>query len=103
MLPELTHLQFAILTILLDSERSGREVRQKLRTDHRIKRSLASFYQLMARLEESGMIEGRYETTSIEGQGIRTRYYKALGHGVRCWERARDFYIAAARLQLGEA
>lgn len=96
MLSELTRLQFCVLTILLDSELSGREVREKLEKDYKKKRSLASFYQLMSRLEESDMIEGRYETTSIDGQGIRTRYYKILGHGVRCWEHTRDFYVQAA-------
>ncbi len=101
MLPELTHLQFYVLTILLNSRQSGREVRARLDTDHGVKRSLASFYQLMARLEESGMIEGHYQTRSIEGQGIRTRYYEIQGAGIRSWEQTRDFYMAAAELQTG--
>ena len=101
MLPKLTHLQFCVLTILLNSELSGREVRERLKKDFKEKRSLASFYQLMSRLEESGMIEGHYKTTSIVGQGIRTRYYKIIGHGVRAWEQTRDFYAAAAKVQPG--
>lgn len=101
MLPTLTHLQFCVLTILLDSELSGREVRERLTNDYKEKRTLASFYQLMSRLEESGMIEGHYKTKSVEGQGIRTRYYKVLGHGVQCWEQTRNFYIATAGLQPG--
>lgn len=100
MLPPLTHLQFYILTILLDSKQSGREVRARLKNDHHVKQSLASFYQLMSRMEEAGMIEGEYKITSIERQGIRTRYYKALGHGIQCRDRTLDFYVQAAPARL---
>jgi DNA-binding PadR family transcriptional regulator len=94
-LPELTHLQFLVLALLLNGERSGRYIREEL-AKHGEKKTLAAFYQMMARLEEANMVEGWYETKAIDGQTVKQRYYRILAHGIACWERTRDFYAQAA-------
>jgi DNA-binding PadR family transcriptional regulator len=92
-LPELTHLQFLVLSILLDGERSGREVRERLKEAGESK-SGPAFYQFMARLEDAGFVEGWYDQKVVDGQSIKERRYKITGGGLRAWEEVRDFYLA---------
>ena len=96
-LPELTHLQFLVLGALLSGELSGADLRARLKQDGASK-TLASFYQLMARLEEGHHVEGRYEQEMIDGIPVKERIYKATGQGVRAWEEVRDFYMAKGSL-----
>lgn len=95
MLPELTHLQFLVLSLLLNREQSGRYIRGELAKQGE-KKTLAAFYQMMSRLEEANMVEGWYETKVIDGQTVKQRYYRIRGHGITCWERTRDFYQSAS-------
>ena len=90
-LPELTHLQFLILSILLNGDRSGRVVRDALETEG-AKKSPAAFYQLMARMEEAGHVEGWYEQSVIDEVPVKQRWYKITGHGITAWENTRAFY-----------
>ena len=99
-LPDLTHLQFAIVDVLGPREKSGRELRQGLQK-LRIRKSGPAFYQLMARLEEAGVVKGRYDQKIVEGQIIKERRYKLTGKGVRAWQRSRDFYLEASALAAG--
>jgi len=92
-LPELTHLQFLVLTILMDGERSGREVREKL-AEAGERKSGPAFYQFMARLEDAGFVEGWYDQKVVDGQSIKERRYRITGQGIRAWEDVRDFYLA---------
>ena len=94
-LPDLTHLQFAIVDVLGPREKSGRELRQGLR-ERGIRKSGPAFYQLMARLEEAGVVKGRYDQKIV-----KERRYKITGSGVRARERALDFYLKASALALG--
>lgn len=96
-IPDLTHLQFLILSVLMGSEASGREIRAELAKQGQTK-SLAAFYQLMSRMEEAELVEGWYETRVIDGQTVKERNYRILGHGVDCWNRTNDFYAEAALL-----
>ncbi|HEX8201192.1 MAG TPA: hypothetical protein VF590_11945 [Isosphaeraceae bacterium] len=98
-LPELTHLQFLVLTILMDGERSGREVREKL-VEAGEQKSGPAFYQFMARLEDGGFVEGWYEQKVIDGQIIKERRYRLTGQGAKAREHVRDFYLAHAGLGL---
>lgn len=91
-IPETTHLQFLVLGALLDGEQSGRYVRDKL-AEAGHKKSGPAFYQFMARLEDMGFVEGRYEAKVVEGQPIKERVYTLTGDGVRAWEEVRDFYL----------
>src|SRR5947209_3715754 len=96
-IPDLTHLQFLVLAALMDGEQAGRYVREKLaRAGH--KKSGPAFYQFMARLEESGLVEGHYDQKIVEGQIIKERVYKVTGHGIHAWEDVRNFYFTHAGL-----
>lgn len=91
MLPEITHLQFLILAICLNEEKSGREIRKELAAQG-AKKTGPAFYQLMARLEDDHMVKGWYDQKVIDGQIIKERRYKITSGGERAWEQTRDFY-----------
>jgi DNA-binding PadR family transcriptional regulator len=92
--PRLTHLQFLVVGIVRGRTVPGREVRDRLKS-FGVRKSGPAFYQLMARLEDSGLVEGGYHQEIVEGQIIRERRYVITGAGGRAWEASRDFYIKA--------
>jgi hypothetical protein len=96
MVPEITNLQILVLEALLRGEQTGRGVRVVL-AEHGVRKSAPAFYQLMARLEDGGLIEGRYESKVVDGQPIKERRYRLTGVGERTWESAVDFYRERAR------
>jgi len=104
-LPSITHLQFAVLAQLLADEQPGRQLRRGLaRLGER--RSAPAFYQMMARLEEAGLVSGRYDQRVLDGQLIKERRYRVTAAGLRAWERTRDFYeaqVAASRPRSADA
>ncbi len=93
MFPRLTHLQFYVLSTLMDGEKSGREVREKLQSEHKQKKTLAAFYQLMSRLEDTNMVRGWYESKHIDGVTIKERRYKILSFGIKSAEESTAFYL----------
>lgn len=95
MLPDLTHLQFSVLTALMGSRKTGRHLREEL-AQQGVKKSLAAFYQLMSRLEDADMVRGWYEPVVVDGYTVKERHYEITGLGQRCWQRTRDFYAEAA-------
>jgi len=94
-LPKLTHLQFLVLGLLRDGEQPGRQLRETLAA-HGVRRTAPAFYQLMARLERDGLVEGRYEQITTGGQAVTERRYTLRARGREMWDQARDFYVAAA-------
>jgi DNA-binding PadR family transcriptional regulator len=90
-LPPLTSLQFLILGTLLDSERSGRVIRDRLAA-YGVRRTPAAFYQLMARLERAGLTKGWYEQVVVGDQAVTERRYRLTEIGARRWRDTRDFY-----------
>ena len=94
-LPQLTHLQFLVLGLLRCGEQPGRVVRDALAA-HGVKRTSPAFYQLMARLERDGLIEGWYEQITVRDQAVTERRYKLRPAGARLWTQARDFYSEIA-------
>jgi DNA-binding PadR family transcriptional regulator len=90
-LPTVTHLQFLVLGLLLDDEQPGRVIRQVL-AKYRVKPSGPAFYQLMARLEREGLVEGRYEQVTVGDQAVTERRYRITSTGATRWKRARAFY-----------
>ena len=90
-LPKLSHLQFIVLGQLLGSSASGIEIRRRL-DSFGAKKSGPAFYQLMARMEDAGLVEGWYEQQIIYGQIIRERHYKISRTGLQAWQGSRDFY-----------
>ena len=94
-LPRLTHLQFLVLGLLHNGEQPGRVIRETLAA-HGVKRTAPAFYQLMARLERDGLVEGWYEQITVKDQAVTERRYRARPQGERLWAEARDFYTAIA-------
>jgi DNA-binding PadR family transcriptional regulator len=90
-LPRLTHLQFLVLGLLRGSEAPGRLVREAL-ARHGVSRTAPAFYQLMARLERDGLVEGWYEQVTTGGQAVTERRYRLRPTGAQLWNDARDFY-----------
>lgn len=92
--PRLTHLQFLVVGTLRGRTVPGREIREKLKA-FEVRKSGPAFYQLMSRLEDSGLVEGTYHQEIVESQIIRERHYALTADGSRAWEASRDFYLEA--------
>ena len=90
-LPDLTHLQFLVLGVLLTGEQSGRTLRRAIE-EYGIGRSAPAFYQMMARLERDGLVEGWYEQVQTGDQAVTERRYRTTAAGSRMWRQTRAFY-----------
>lgn len=100
--PTLTDRQFVVLGALLAHERSGREIRERLR-EAGYRMSLPGFYQLMARLEDENLVAGWYESIVVAGQALRERRYKVRAEGRRAWDRTWMFFDEQAKVALSNA
>lgn len=99
-LPDVTHLQFIVLEALRDSEQSGRDIRALL-GDYGIRNTAPAFYQMMARLEQAGLVEGWYSQKLVGGQNVKERRYRLTKAGARAVADTRAFYgerVTAPRL-----
>lgn len=92
--PDITHLQFLVLGILRGGERRGRFIRRALER-HGVRRTAPAFYQMMARLEDGGLVSGDYEQKVVEGQIIKERRYALTDRGDAAWSATRAFYSDA--------
>lgn len=92
--PEITHLQFLVMGTLLNGDESGQKIRAEL-AKHGVRKSGPSFYQIMARLEDDGLVKGWYDQYVLDGQPIKERRYKLTAQGHRAWERTSDFYLSS--------
>ena len=92
-LPTISHHQFLALGLLLGSEQPGRVIRDGVRR-YGVRRSLAAFYQFMARLERDGLIEGWYDQVRVGDQLVVERRYRITAAGTRAWKQTRAFYAA---------
>lgn len=95
-LPELSHLQFAVLEVLGTAQKSGKDLRTGL-GELGINKSGPAFYQMMARLEEARYVEGSYRQEVIEGQIIKERHYRTTGSGIRALNQTKSFYRGRTR------
>jgi DNA-binding PadR family transcriptional regulator len=100
-IPDLSHLQFLVLAQLLGNERTGRELRTSLKR-YRVRQSGPAFYQMMARLENAGLVSGWYTQTIIDGQMIKERHYRVTQTGAVAWRQCRSFYEHAIGAAGGE-
>jgi len=99
-LPPVTHLQFLVLDALDGGERAGRDLRALLAA-HRVKNSAPAFYQMMGRLEDAGLVDGRYDQRVVAGQHLKERSYRITRAGARAVADTRAFYarpLPSARL-----
>lgn len=90
-IPEITHLQFLVLGMLRGEERAGRYIRRAL-SRHGVRRSGPAFYQMMARLEDAGLVAGEYDQKIVDGQIIKERRYTLRANGDAAWLATRAFY-----------
>ena len=90
-LPDVTHLQFLVLAVLRGGEQPGRVVRDAL-TAYGVRRSAAAFYQMMARLERDGLVDGYYGLVVVGDQSVTERRYRITPAGTRIWSDTRAFY-----------
>src|SRR5258705_12004435 len=90
-LPTLTHLQFIVIGALLADEQSGKDLRIELKR-HGVRRTGPAFYQMMARLEDSGWIDGFYTQGIVDAQIIKERRHHRKPAGPRSWNRTPDFF-----------
>jgi DNA-binding PadR family transcriptional regulator len=93
-LPDITHLQFLILGSLRADEMAGRGLRALLR-QRGARRSGPAFYQMMGRLEDAGLVEGRYDQRQVDGHAVKERRYRITAAGEAAWRSTRDFYLEA--------
>ena len=94
-LPPVTHLQFLVLGALAEGEQAGRDLRALLST-YGLKASGPAFYQMMARLEEGGLVEGWYAQQVVDGQHLKERRYRLTRPGRRAHDETRSFYLQRA-------
>src|SRR5215207_8035643 len=93
-IPAITHLQFLVLGMLRGGERPGRFLRRAL-ARHGVTRTGPAFYQMMARLEDAGFVEGAYDQRIVEAQMIKERRYTLTQAGEAAWASTRAFYSDA--------
>ncbi len=93
-LPKLTHVQFAVLGSLAGGNAVGRDIRKHLADAFKFRQSGPAFYQMMARMEDAGLVEGWYEQQIVAAQIIRERHYKITALGRRSWNETRRFYAS---------
>ena len=91
-LPDITHLQFLVLEALTGSEQPGRVVRELL-AGYGVRNSAPAFYQMMARLEQAGLVIGRYDHKDLNGLRVKERCYAITRAGQRAFEATRAFYL----------
>jgi DNA-binding PadR family transcriptional regulator len=90
-IPDVTHLQFLVLGLLRGGERPGRLLRRAL-AKHGVQRTGPAFYQMMARLEDAGLVAGEYDQKVVDGQIIKERRYALTPRGTAAWTATRAFY-----------
>lgn len=104
MVPKITHLQFLVIRILGAKQRLGREIREELAQEGE-SRSLPSFYEMMARMEKDGLVEGS-DRIAVKAQSGAERRYRATEAGIKRANEAHDFYASRpdniARRYLGK-
>lgn len=94
-LPAITHLQCLVLGALADAEQAGRHLRALLGT-YGVKSSGPAFYQMMARLETGGLVDGWYAQQVVDGQSLKERRYRLTRDGKRALDETRTFYLQTA-------
>jgi len=90
-IPETTHLQFLILCAIGGTLGPGREVRERLAAEGYDK-SLPAFYQMMARMEDAGLVTGSTHPIHVGDQTVTERRYKVTAAGRRARLDAIAFY-----------
>jgi DNA-binding PadR family transcriptional regulator len=89
-LPQLTSLQYLVLSTLLDGDLWGREIREILALVG-IHKHGPAFYQLISQIEDTGYVKGWYHEKIVDGQRLNQRRYRITSKGIKAREEFRDF------------
>jgi len=92
-LPTISHLQILALSVLRAGDQPGRTIR-RIAAKFGVRHTAAAFYQMMARLERDGLVEGWYEPVKVGDQAVTERRYRITSDGSRAWSQTRAFYDA---------
>jgi DNA-binding PadR family transcriptional regulator len=90
-IPQLTILQWLVLEIIGGCERPGKHIREVL-SERGHRKSLPAFYQMMARLEDAGLVSAQSARVEVDGHGVTERRYKLTGKGLKDLNSARDVF-----------
>ncbi len=91
-----------MLSQVREGDAFGRDIRTELaRRGER--RTLAAFYQMMARLEEARLVDGWYDQRVVDSQPIKERCYRITPAGKRAWAQTCEFYAALGAEGLSRA
>ena len=90
-LPTISHLQFLALGVLRAGDQPGRTIR-RIAAKFGVRHTAAAFYQMMARLERDGLVEGWYEPIHVGDQVVTERRYRITSDGSRAWSQTRACY-----------
>jgi DNA-binding PadR family transcriptional regulator len=91
-IPQLSHLQFAILKSIDNEVTIGAIIRKRLQK-RGINQEGPSFYQAMSRLEKAGLLKGRTTQKIIKKQIIRERCYELTQKGRDAVQLSIKFYL----------
>lgn len=90
----------AILTILINGERYGREIRKEYEERTGQKMLLGTLYVLLSRMEREGLVRSRAgEATKMRGDN-RRRYFQIDGGGREALAAFEEYLMSAMRGRL---
>jgi DNA-binding PadR family transcriptional regulator len=92
-LPEITALQFAVLSLLFDGEKTGQQLRHELKRWGG-PRAAATFSRLMGRMQDAVYVDARRCPQVTHGQTVWQSRYRVTDLGLIVWHATRRFYNA---------
>lgn len=92
-MPAAARVRSLVLASLADSGRTARELRATL-AEHGVRQSLPAFFEMMAGLEDDGLVTGRDELRDRGGQTFQERAYEITAAGQDAWRSFGDFLRA---------
>lgn len=93
--PELTGLQFLVVSILFEGEKTSNQLREEL-MDRGYTGSRVAFSRLMGRMIKGLIVTYAFWEETFEGRdNLERQYrYRVSNLGVMLWKMARDFYLS---------
>jgi DNA-binding PadR family transcriptional regulator len=101
-IPKLTNPQYMVLSLLQEGEVGGASLREQLERQGQ-RSSARVFDRFMARLEDAGYAQGRYEQKPVGTRAITERVYSISGSGVLACAEFREFVTSPRGASLSGA
>ena len=92
-LPEITALQFALLSLLFEGEKTGRQLREELKRCNG-NRAAATFSRLVGRMQDAAYVHAEVCPRTAAGRTVRECRYRLTDLGLIVWKATRRFYNA---------